>query len=1003
MNKPLKYSLYGIGGLIGLAVAGAGILAATFDPNDYKPLIVQLVKDKKQRTLNIEGEIKLAFWPKLGADLGKVTLSEHQSDKEFAAIDSAKVFVAVMPLLRKELVIDTVKVDGVRAHIVRGTDGKFNFDDLISKEEEESEELKFDIDGVQVTNAAVDFEDQLGQRRLKLSSLQLETGHVAKNEPIDVDTAFHIAGTNPVLDADMQFKGTLLADSEKKQYGVKGMALAFKGTAATLRNVDLTLSGNVNAKPEQTEFTVDGLKLALKAEQEAQKLDVKLEAPKLVAQKDQVSGDDVKLDLTRSQGDDTMTAKLVIADMKGSPKAFESSGISGDISGKQGKRSLSGKFSSPFKGNLETLVFDLPKLAGNVDIKDPSLPNGAAKVGFNLDTHVDVKQEKAAVGLAMNIDGSNLKGNVGVNGFKESHVKFNLTADQLDLNKLLGANQKKDEKSKAVAENKPADLSFLKTVFAEGSINIGALLYDKYRVSNLAATVKADGKALNVSPLTLKLDDSTIKGRVGITQFERALYTFDLDIDRIDADRYIPASSETAKGPAQPKDAKPLDLSALKALNADGSLRIGSLKYGKTNATNIRIDLKSNGQKLDVAPFSAKVDDSQVKANLGITRFERPVFSFDVNIDKLDADRYITKSEAKSSGTTTDQPLDLSALRDLNANGNARIGWLKLANVKTTNVNVGLKANDGLVTLAPFAANLYDGSMDGTLSVDARATPSIAFKQDMKGINIGPLLVDAIQNDMLEGKGTLAVDVRTSGDTVLALKKALAGTAAIKLADGAVKGVDIAGTVRDIKNKLNFAGNTLGADQKKKTDFSEMSASFKIAKGVAHNDDLTMKSPLLRVAGSGDIDIGNSTLNYTARPTVVNTLKGQGGSEMEALNGLTFPVRVTGPFAAPKYGFDFTAIGTEIAKKNLLKGTKAEPLQQLMEGNKEDALKSLLDRKKKTTEPAPTAPAAAPTQQEGTATAPAEQQAAPAPAPEEKKKLTPEEKAKQKLNKLLGL
>jgi uncharacterized protein involved in outer membrane biogenesis len=1004
MNKALKYSLYGVGGIVGLALVGAGVLAATFDPNDYKPLIVNLVKEKKQRTLNIEGDIKLAFWPKLGADLGKVSLSEHNGDKEFASINSAKVFVAVLPLLKKELVIDTIHVDGVRANIVRYKDGTTNFDDLISKEEE-SEELKFDIDGIEVSDGSVSLTDEMGNRHFKLSDMQLETGHVAKNEPVDVDTKFHIAGDNPVLDAKMQFKGTLLADTEKKQYGVKGMALAVQGTVTSLRDVDLTLAGDVDAKPETNEYVVDGLKLAVKATQDAQKLDVKLEAPKLVAQKDQVSGDDVKLDLTRSQDDDTMTAKLVIADMKGSPKAFESSGISGDISGKQGKRSLSGKFSSPFKGNLETLVFDLPKLAGNVDIKDPSLPNGAAKVGFNLNTHLDVKQEKAAVGLAMNIDGSNLKGDVGVAGFKQSNVKFNLTADQLDLNKLLGANQKKEEKPKAAADNKPADLSFLKTVVAEGSINIGSLLYDKYRVSNLAAKIKADGKMLAVSPLSLKLDDSTVKGRVGISQFERALYTFDLDIDRIDADRYVAPASDAPKGPAQPKSDKPLDLSALKALNADGSLRIGGLKYGKTNASNIRIDLKSDGQKLDIAPFSAKVDDSQVKANLGITRFERPVFSFDVDIDKLDADRYITKSEAKSGGSTQaqDQPLDLSALKNLNATGSAKLGWLKLANVKTTNVNVGLKASDGLVTLAPFAANLYDGSMDGTLSVDARATPSIAFKQDMKGINIGPLLVDAIQNDMLEGKGTLAVDVKTSGDTVLALKKALGGTAAIRLADGAVKGVDIAGTIRDIKNKLNFSGNTLGADQKKRTDFSEMSASFKIAKGVAHNEDLSMKSPLLRVTGSGDIDIGNSMLNYTARPTVVNTTKGQGGAEMEALNGLTFPVKVTGPFSAPKYGFDFAAIGTEIAKKNLLKGTKAEPLQQLLEGNKEDALKGLLDRKKKkTAEP----PAPAPAQQEGAAAPPAEQQAAPAPAqsaPQEKPKLTPEEKAKKKLNELLGL
>ena len=120
--------------------------------------------------------------------------------------------------------------------------------------------------------------------------------------------------------------------------------------------------------------------------------------------------------------------------------------------------------------------------------------------------------------------------------------------------------------------------------------------------------------------------------------------------------------------------------------------------------------------------------------------------------------------------------------------------------------------------------------MSGLLKVDARSTPSISFKQDMKGIAIGPLLVDAINNDMLSGKGTLNLDITTSGNTVSALKKALAGKAAINLADGAVKGVDIAGTLRDVKSKVNIFKDksSLGADQSKKTDFSELTASFDI-------------------------------------------------------------------------------------------------------------------------------------------------------------------------------
>ncbi len=989
MNKLLKYSLIGIGGLAGLVILAVAFIAATFNPNDYKPLIVKIVKEKKQRTLNIEGDIKLAFWPKLGADLGKVSLSEHNGDKEFAGMQSAKVFLAVMPLLKKELVIDTIKVDGVHANIVRFKDGTTNFDDMLSKDEE-SQEIKFDIDGVQVTNAALSLTDEAGNRHVALSEMQLSTGHVAKNQPIDLNTSFTLKADNPYINARMQFKGTLLADTEQKQYGAQGMDFALQGDLTSLKGADIKLSGDLNAKPEQMEFTVDKLKLALKANLSGQMTTLEVDAPSLMARKDEVSGKEARVNLNQTKGDDKLNARLVIANLKGSPKAFESSGITGEISGKQGARSINGKFSSPFSGNLDNLVFDLPKLSGDVDIKDPSLPNGAAKAAFNINAHADVKHEQAKVDLDATVDGSKIKGNVAVAGFGKPNVTFNLNADQLDLNKLLGS--KKEAKAEA-APAKPADLSALKNVLAQGTLNIGSIAYDKYRIANLAATVKADGQALNVSPLSMKLDDSQIKGSVGITHFERALYTFDLDIDRIDADRYVPASDPKAAASTGP--AKPLDLSALKALNAAGSLRIGSLKYGKVQSSGIRIDLKADGEKLKLDPFSAKIDDSQVKAVLGITRFQNPQFSFDLDIDRLDADRYVTKSEpaAKSMGDT---PLDLSALKSLNASGEARLGWLKVANVKTSNVKVGLKADGGLVTVAPFSANLYDGSMAGSLNLDARSTPAITFKDEMKGINIGPLLVDAINNDMLEGKGTLNLDVKTTGATVGALKKALNGNAAVALADGAVKGIDIAGTIRDIKNKFNFKGNALGADQKKRTDFSEMTASFKITNGVAHNDDLSMKSPLLRVTGSGDIDIGNEKLNYIAKPTVVASLKGQGGSDLGSLNGLTFPVKVTGTFSDPKYGLDFSAIGTEIAKKGVLEkvgGAKGEAVQKLMGGDAAGGLGDLIGGKKKTVEPAPGSTA------QPAPAAPAEQPApAPAPAP-----ATPEEKAKKKLNKLLGL
>jgi len=156
MTKTVKYILIGLAALVALLLAAIGILAATFDPNDYKPQIIKLVQDKTQRTLSIPGEIKLTFFPRIGADLGKVSISERNSKNEFASIDSAKVSLALMPLLSKQFVVDRITVHGLRANVRRFKDGTTNYDDLLSKEETKGEagsgqQVDLDIAGVNIT------------------------------------------------------------------------------------------------------------------------------------------------------------------------------------------------------------------------------------------------------------------------------------------------------------------------------------------------------------------------------------------------------------------------------------------------------------------------------------------------------------------------------------------------------------------------------------------------------------------------------------------------------------------------------------------------------------------------------------------------------------------------------------------------------------------------------------------------------------------------------------
>ena len=988
MKNILKYSLYGIGGIIVIALLLVAYFAITFNPNDYKDDIIKLVKDKKERTLQIDGDIKLSYWPKIGADLGKISISEHKSDKEFASVNSVKVALAVLPLLKKELVVDTIYVDGAKANVVKNKDGSFNFDDLLSKDEEESQEIKFDVQGVNITSSEVAYSDEVTGGKYSVSKFNMKSGHIAIAEPIDLETDFTVNANQPLVAANAVIKGNFLVDPKTNHFKVKGLDSHITGDMLGGIGMDIKASGNVDAKLDAREFLIDGLKLVASGIFDGVKQSVDLSAPELIVEKDEVSSKKVTLSIAQDKLGDTLKANMVLADMKGSPKALQSSGITGDLAIAQGKRTVTGKFSSPFTGNIENLIFDIPKLAGSLDIKDPSLPNGGIKGTFNLGAHADIKKELANTKFNLDLAETKLNGDIDVSGFKKQNIKFNLTADKLDLNKLLGTSSNKTAAS-TKTNSKPANLSALSNMTLDGKLNIGSIVYDKYRVSGLNVGIKADGQKLALNGLNVKVDDSQIKGNVGISNFAKPLYTFDLDIDQVDIDKYAVSAPATTK---ETSSNKPLDLSALKALNAEGAIRVGSLKYGKTKASNININLKGNGEKLSVSPFSAKVDDSQINASLGITQFSNPVFSFDVNIDRLDADKYISKSNANNNTakSNADTPIDLSALKKLNATGQAKIGWLKLANVKTENVNLGLKASDGVATLSPFSANLYNGSMNGTLKVDAHSTPNISFKQNMKSVSISPLMVDAINNDMLSGTGTVNIDITTQGNTIGALKKGLAGNAALNLADGAIKGVDIAGSIREIKNKVNVFKKETGADKSKKTDFSELTATFDIKNGVARNEDLAMKAPILRLAkgdSKGDIDIGNEKINYLAKPTVVKSLKGQGGADLDDLSGISIPVNITGTFAEPKYGMDFAAIGAALAQSKLLDkvgGEKGAAVKELMGGDKVEGLKGLLGKKKG-----------------ADSTAPATTNGATQSAPTEEPKSV-EDKAEKKLKKLLN-
>jgi AsmA protein len=355
------------------------------------------------------------------------------------------------------------------------------------------------------------------------------------------------------------------------------------------------------------------------------------------------------------------------------------------------------------------------------------------------------------------------------------------------------------------------------------------------------------------------------------------------------------------------------------------------------------------------ANLSGKVDESNFTAKLVVEKFSPMTYGFDVTVDQLDVDRLTgggkaaqggkapekSGGAAPSSAPAPEKPIDLSALKDLNAHGSAKIGKLKVAGLSASNVQMQLRAAGGKADVSPLAAELYQGKLAGSATVNA-APVRLSLKQNLTGVSVGPLLKDLMGKEQLEGRGNVAVDVTSQGDTVAAIKKALGGTARVDLRDGAIRGVNLGQVIRTAKAALGRGGGEGAGKSEEKTDFSELAASFKIANGVAHNDDLSLKSPLFRVGGAGDVDVGRDRLDYTVKATIVSSLQGQGGPELDALKGVTVPVHLSGPFDNIGYKVDLGSVVSDKAKERL--NEKRDEVKKQAEDKLKDRLKDLLKR-----------------------------------------------------------
>lgn len=221
------------------------------------------------------------------------------------------------------------------------------------------------------------------------------------------------------------------------------------------------------------------------------------------------------------------------------------------------------------------------------------------------------------------------------------------------------------------------------------------------------------------------LDDSTLAGTGRIQPIASQHIVFDLNLDQLNVDDYLPPGSAEQAQTSQPpqtdggdaqKNAE-FDLSALRALNLDGRLEIGKLIAANVKVNNANLKLAAHDGALTVDPLTAQLYGGHLNMTAGVdAKPARPSFELAGTLNDLQV-----------------QPLlqDIADSQRLSARGNVRL------NLKADGKQVAQLKR----TLAGTASfDLHDGEIHGVslAALLAAARRRVDGGQSESGDAVGP-------------------------------------------------------------------------------------------------------------------------------------------------------------------------------------------------------------------------------------------------------------------------
>lgn len=463
--------------IIIVIIIGLITLPFIVDPNDYKQQISEQVEKATGRTLNLEGGIGLSVFPWIALELGPLSLSNANGfqAEQFAKIDGAQIRIKLMPLLKKELEMDTVVLDGLILNLEKNKAGKTNWDNFGNsrqKEEPTSNDTSSDepsagvaalsIAGVELTNANIFWSNESNGSDYAVKNLNLKTDPLEPGEPTAVELNFDLDG-DAGLTANIALTSQSAVDIENQLFTLNDFTFKTKASGQDIPEIDLTLTTDITADLEQQIVTLSQLRLLTYGHV----IESNIKATQILSEQPQ------------------------------------------------------------FNGQLTIAPFNLRQLAKQLAIALPVMADDTTLELVKLDSKLAGSTDHVNLNdLVLTLDQSQLSGQFGIKKFAKPALTFKLALDAIDADRYLPASESDTDTAPAgksaagslgtasTATANELPIETLRNLNIAGSLDIGKLKISGTHSENIQLNINAKNGVVKLQPLSAELYQGNYKGDI---------------------------------------------------------------------------------------------------------------------------------------------------------------------------------------------------------------------------------------------------------------------------------------------------------------------------------------------------------------------------------------------------------------------------------------------------------------------------------------------------------